>query len=428
VTVAAILLGAALSTLGSLDVLEPSIRVESRAGTVPDTVVPPGKFVLALVTPSLSLRSTHEDGEASALVSSRLLLREPSPAHTSGFLLMHRLGLAHRKQWLPRWLTTFNLQGSYGEDDFTTFQDTFQDGSTTPTAAPAGTTSPGGRARAGTTTPQNPTRPASLAMKYVGATLEVGYQLSRISGIGLRLGSAYRDALNTQSDQARTPLSQQWTGNANLAYRTDLARRRRLKIAVDEAYVHVQDLVDTLVTQTTIAWQEGVGRDHTVTLELGANYVENLRLNEVTQPAGLLPIALIGWDGTLSRERDRQIQMSASTGVDWGFDPIQGVGSTRIPTTLSLQYQVGNRLGIGGALGYITTVSQSGRQGTVTNQTLFSASLPVTYQGSKGWRIESGARMSLTGPKLATPAELSGLELWAYAAVTATGQYRVGAP
>ena len=363
------------------------------------------------------------------MISSRWLLREPNPSGGHQVLTRHHLELSHGKQQTPRWRTRLDFRGSYGQDDYTTIRDTL---AASTVGSPSGTgtaqTSPGGTTSG--TSQQTTAAPVAISMMNIGANLGVGYRHSRIAETNFQLDTIYRDVLNTISPRqdASSRLIRQWASGASLSYSEAINRTLRIEASLRESYIHVAGQMETLVTQSTIGLGERINRDHAIAINVGATNVTSLRETSGQQFPGLLPTANFSWNGTLSNQRDRQIRASATSGYDWGFDPLTGVGSTRVPVNLRAECLLENRLGIAATLGYFTIISQSASSTGVTslaNGTMFTASLPITYRWNDRFTIESGVRMSLTGPRMAGPSELSGLELWGYAAIHATTRHRL---
>jgi hypothetical protein len=267
-------------------------------------------------------------------------------------------------------------------------------------------------------------------MVNVGASLGLEFRNSRFGETNLQLDTYYRERLNgaEATTNIYQALAQQWASAAILSHSESLSPTRRINTSLREAYTRVASQPDTFTTQALVGVTETLTRFNSIVFDIGATYVNRTgRAPGQTSP-GVLPTANIRWTGTLFNERDRQIHADAMSGYVWAFDPITGLGATRVPVVFNIECILGNHLRVAANLAYVTLISESTTSTSSfssTNGTMFTAALPIIYRWREIFSIESGVRMSLRGPRMASPSELSGLELWGYVAITANTRYRL---
>jgi hypothetical protein len=421
------LLGMAVSAMLSYSEAAGSLRLETRAGQAPfDIATKSESFFLAMVTPKAAIRFAAQGYDTHANIYSRFLMREPNPSKSVNILVLHGIGLTHRQKPSSRSEVRLEIHGTYGEEDYTTFNGQF------------GTSTPG----LGQTTART-TIPASLDIVSAGINLEAFQLVTRLSGWGLRLGCDYHNTL-TQSQQTSSKadtgykLPEQTTSILTPSYFQQVSRKSRFAIGVSTTHYHVTNQFDGLVVQPKVDWREDFSETQRGIISAGITFAKTLHTKSEpildpllkTQKVSLdpiSPIATLTLESKLIQHRNVRLQSQIMTGLAWYFDPILVTGYSNVYFASSLDANIGPRFSMGTRISYATPIEKPTRK-DIQDVTILSASLPISYRWSDLWVLETGAQFAMRGPYQAGLSELRGLELWAYLALTGGVQKRKSKP
>jgi hypothetical protein len=348
----------------------------------------PEKAVAWTLIPAVELRARTRASRLSLEYAPRLFWRYPNALDLNRPVLLHSLELVHDLAITRRLHWTANVTGSVGEVDYTSINQVFA----TPQSSPVATD--------------------VLKIKSVNASASLAYQTSFRSQLSLGAFESYSSAL-TSSQEALLPEQSQTgilPGYSYLVTRFDtLLLQSRL------AYQSFSTSQDYFLIAPEVGWAHVFNRSTDGLAAIGASHVRSTEDNPITgeRVVETSPSGRLGLRSWLYQRSRFQLRGTATTGIEWFFDPIRALSYPQATAILGLRAEMPPRW----TAGFEASFATSARSEPLPDngqETVVTVDLPVTYLISDTTTFGFGARGSTRGPHLSQGAPTEQLELWGY--------------
>jgi len=389
-------------------------RIEGRVGEAPTgtQVSAAGQVaeqtqVMVVATPLLSLRWLDGFDDLHVNSATRILWR-PEPLPDARPLFLETIEASHIRRPSRRSQWQLSLQGSYGEQDYTSLQQQLTN---------------------------QPSLPLAMTMLMVNATASASWRSSRRTTLILQLGAMHRRSFDNPTISSGTaggyalPTQTIVTAAPTLTYA--LARRSTLNAVVSIIDTDSQGVslassqtgsLNVLSIQPQIGIHQELTRQHQLHLAVGFAYTVALRRTDDTNnlPWYPTPLVQIDLNSVLQRTRMAIVRSSLGAGTTAFVDPVLGAAITRGLAQASIDAQLGP-WSVGARCTFSTDLS--GRLtttgGSSPDETFVSAEIPVHYRSSRHLIVEFGGRYTERAPHLGVAGfAWHNREMWLYLNLT----------
>jgi len=404
---------------------EAGARIETRVGEMPtgtaqgtssSSTVQPATVeqtqVMVVATPLLSLRWLDSIDDLRANSATRILWR-PVPLLDSRPLFLENLEASGTRRPSKRSQWQFRIQGSYGEQDYTSLQQQFAN---------------------------QPSLPLAATMLVVNGTAGAAWRSSRRTTLTLQLGAVHSRSFDTQpgSTIPTIPTQTVVTAAPGLTHAID----RRLTM---EAFATIIDTdvrgaplandqtptlangqtrnLNLLSIQPQVGIREERAHQHQLHLAVGIAYTVALQgdTNLTSYPVPLFQIDL---NSVLQRTRTAVVRSSLGAGTTAFVDPVLGASVTRGIAQVGIDTQLGP-WSVGAFCAFTTDVF--GRLPALApgegspDETAVLSEIHVRYRSSRRLIAEFGGQYTERAPRLGAPDFVwHNRELWLFLNLTAS--------
>jgi hypothetical protein len=384
-------------TASTLLVVLGATALDLRGGATFETMVgqspvvfgePPEKAVAWTLIPALELRARTRASRLSLQYAPRFFWRYPNALDLNRPVLLHSLELQHELAFSRRLAWTATVTGSVGEVDYTSINQVFA----TPQSAPVATD--------------------VLKIKSVNASAGIVYQTSHRSQLSLGAFESYSSAL-TSSQEALLP-EQSQTG-IQPGYSYQVTRFDTLLLQARLAYQSFSTTEDYVLLNPEIGWAHVWNRSTDTVAAIGASHVRSTEDNPITgeRVVETSPSARVGVRSWLYRRSRLRLQGTATTGIEWFFDPIRALSYPQATAIVGLRAEMPPRWTAALEASFATS-ARSEPLPDNGEETVVTIDLPISYLISDTTTFGFGTRGSTRGPHLSQGAPTEQLELWGY--------------